>query len=61
MSFIIATRVNGNGAVQFVHEDRHEDTHTVLEFSSHLDAQAVAEKIPSCKAWGFQILEVECG
>jgi hypothetical protein len=54
MSFIIAFRNPGNKKLDVLLDENDR----ILEYPTEEEADAIAEKIPACVAWGYSLLEV---
>lgn len=62
MPYVIFTRVNGmagKGRLVLISKGREEDEDDVpAEYGTYFEAQEVAEEVPACMAWGYDIVEV---
>lgn len=57
MGFIVLTRNPSNGAMIAITDSDINDK--LAEFATEAEASDAAANVPVCRAWGYQIIEVE--
>lgn len=57
MSYIVVFRNPSNSCVLVLEDDAFEDA--ALEFSSEARARECADNVPACRAWGYQVVEID--
>ena len=59
MTYIILTRNPRTKALVAIVEEHPADMNTLTELTTEGEANKVAQLIPICRAWGYQVVEVE--
>lgn len=59
MGYIIVTRNPRNNQVVAIVDGKNDLDENVAEFKTEAEADAAANNTTACKAWGYQIIEVD--